>query len=164
MLSCSFTGHRQIKIEHTNKLSDMLMRAIKYAYSKGCRRFICGGAIGFDTEAAKEIIKFRVTHSDVTFVLMLPCLNQSVKWSESQRSRYEYTLSVADEVVYVSQDYTSKCMKERNERLAKEGDIIIAYVCRNNSGAAQTVRMATNLGKEVYNLYPALERIGQGSI
>ena len=158
MLSCSFTGHRQIKSEHRAKLPDILSRAIEYAYSKGCRRFLCGGAIGFDTEAARQIIRFRVTHPDVTFVLLLPCLNQSENWSDAQKSRYEYTLSVADEVVYVSQNYTSKCMKERNERLASEGDILISYVSKNNSGAAQTSRMASNLGKEVYNLYPALEK------
>jgi len=34
----------------------------------------------------------------------------------------------------------------------KDADMVISYVSRSNSGAAQTVRMAHALGKEVYNL------------
>jgi hypothetical protein len=37
-------------------------------------------------------------------------------------------------------------------RLAECADILIAYVNRWQSGAAQTVRMAQRLGKEVVNL------------
>ena len=93
MTVCSFTGHRQIKNTHLHKLPELVARAIEYAYSKGCRKFIAGGALGFDTVAAREIIKFRMSHTDVSFVLFLPCLNQDKKWTDRQRSLYEYLLS-----------------------------------------------------------------------
>ena len=98
-----------------------------------------------------------MTHSDVSLVLLLPCINQDEKWSEKQRSVYEYTLSEANEVIYTSEEYTKTCFFERNKALAEQCDILIAYVSRQNSGAAQTVRIASSLGKEVYNLYPALD-------
>ena len=158
MKACSFTGHRSIKQEHKAALPALLGRAIAYAYDNGCRVFYAGGAVGFDTEAARAVIKFRIEHPDAALVLLLPCVNQGERWSAEQLSVYEYTLSVANEVEYISEEYNSSCLRERNMELASRCDMLIAYVERTNSGAAQTVRMAKSLGKTVYNLYPALER------
>jgi hypothetical protein len=71
---------------------------------------------------------------------------------------YEYLLSVSDEVIYIADEYYDGCMKERNMKLAELCDILIAYVARSNSGAAQTVRMASAMGKSVYNLYAEAQR------
>ena len=158
MHACSFTGHRRIEREHLKKLIELLERAVKYAYDNGCRRFIAGGALGFDTVAAREVIRFRMSHPEVSLVLFLPCIAQDSKWKPQQKRLYEYLLSEANEAVYISEEYTDTCMKERNRRLAEESDILIAYVSRANSGAAQTVRMANALGREIYNLYPTLDK------
>ena len=156
MKTCSFTGHRRIEPSHEKALSDLLSRAVNYAYENGCRRFIAGGAIGFDTLAAREVIKFRISHPDVTLVLALPCMNQDKSWSVRQKDAYAYTLSSADEVVYLSEEYTDTCMKERNSYLVFEADMLVAYVSRAASGAGQTLRMANAKGIKVYNLYAAL--------
>lgn len=154
---CSFTGHRQIKAAHRKAIDDLVLRAIGFAYSKGCRIFMTGGAIGFDTVAARAVIVFRLSHPDVRLCCVLPCKNQDERWSDRQRDNYEYTISQANEVIYVSDEYTKDCMRRRNSVLAERADILISYVSRNESGAAQTVRMAERLGKEIYNLYPTLE-------
>ena len=156
MKCCAFTGHRRIEERHRNKISDLLVRAINYAYTEGCRCFVTGGALGFDTLAAKEIIRFRMSHPDVIFKIIIPCKNQCESWSDAQISLYEYTLANADEIEYVADDYNDECMRLRNQRLADLCDIMIAYQNRPYSGAAQTVRMATKAGKAVYNLYPSL--------
>ena len=156
MQFCAFTGHRRIEERHKGKIENLLARAIAFAYESGCRVFLTGGALGFDTLAAKEIIRFRLSHPDVRLHLILPCRNQSDSWAASSVSTYEYTLSNADEIEYVSDDYDDRCMKERNRRLSERCDMMIAYVSRPYSGAAQTVRMAANAGKTVYNLYPSL--------
>ncbi len=155
--SCSFTGHRKIKNEHRERIPDLVRRAIDYAYGLGARSFFVGGALGFDTLAAKEVIRFRMSHPEVRLVLLLPCRNQDEKWSEMERAVYEFTLSSADEVVYISDEYTPDCMRRRNAMLVSEGDLLIAYVGQARSGAAQTARMAERAGKKVYNLYPTLE-------
>ena len=156
MQSCAFTGHRTIEIRHRDKIADLLLRAISYAYSQGCRTFLTGGALGFDTLAAKEVIRFRMSHPDVRLKIVIPCKNQSESWSDAQISVYEYTLANADELEYIADEYFNGCMRERNQRLADLCDLMIAYVSRSNSGAAQTVRMAERAGKTVYNLYPSL--------
>ena len=158
MTTCAFTGHRNIKYEHRSALPGLLSRAINYAYEQGCRRFITGGALGFDTEAAREVIRFRITHPDVSLILFLPCLDQDAAWTERQRSLYDYILSSADQVRYVSEIYDKSCMKRRNQAMAEECDILLAYVGHDRSGAAQTLRIATTLGKETYNLYYHLEK------
>ena len=160
MKSCAFTGHRKIEERHKGRIEDLLLRAISFAYSEGCRTFITGGALGFDTLAAREVIRFRLSHPDARLLIVIPCKNQSESWSPSQISLYEYTLINADEVEYIADIYTDGCMKERNQRLADLSDMMIAYVNRPYSGAAQTVRMAAKDGTPVYNLYPTLEQNG----
>ena len=155
---CAFTGHRKIEDAHKGRIDDLLARAIAFAYGQGCRTFVTGGALGFDTLAAREIIRFRISHPDIKLMIVLPCKNQSNSWSDSQVNMYEYTLLNADEIEYVSDGYTDSCMRKRNQRLADMCDMMIAYVSRPYSGSAQTVRMASSGGKIIYNLYPTLEQ------
>jgi uncharacterized phage-like protein YoqJ len=115
--------------------------------------------MGFDTLAARQIILFRMKHPDAELHVIVPCKTQSDNWSPSQISTYEYILGCADSVEYLNDEYTDNCMRERNQRLVDLSDIIIAYVSRYNSGAAQTVRMAERAGKKVYNLYPSLDAL-----
>lgn len=155
---CSFTGHRKIEVRHKKEIYPLIERAVDYAYREGCRRFYTGGAIGFDTLSARAVINFRISHPDVSLILVLPCIDQDKAWSAEERDAYGFVLSVANEIVYVSDEYYVGCMKDRNEKLAELGDLLIAYLGNAKSGAGQTVRMAQKLGKRVYNLYPALER------
>ena len=156
MRACSFTGYRRIEARHLSSLPLLLDRAINYAYGEGCRDFYLGGAVGFDTFAAQRVLLYRMTHPDIRLNLILPCINQTEGWSGEQREMYLYILGEADAVEYVSEEYTRGCMQRRNRRLAELCDIMIAYVSRGSSGASQTVRLATEAGKRVYNLYPHL--------
>ena len=156
MNGCSFTGHRAIPNEVRARLNGLLTRAIAYAYDNGCRSFYCGGALGFDTMAAKAIILFRMSHPDARLIILVPCKDQSLAWQWAAKDMYDYLLSAADEVVYVTDGaYTSDCMRRRNAMLAEVCDILIAYSGNPRSGSGQTVRMAQKLGKTVYNLYSA---------
>jgi uncharacterized phage-like protein YoqJ len=154
---CAFTGHRKIAPEHREKLTSVLQNAIAHAYDLGCREFVAGGALGFDTEAAREVIRFRLTHPDVSLILFLPCIEQDASWSDRQRSLYNYTLNCANEVRYISESYDPDCMRRRNYAMAEGCDIMIAYVNSPRSGSAQTVRRARELGREIYNLYPIID-------
>ena len=151
---CSFTGHRTIANEHREKLVALLRRAIAFCYEEGCRDFLAGGALGFDTLAAREVILFRMSHPDVNLRLILPCHGQDAAWSKSERDSYAFILGSADSVEYLADTYTDGCMRRRNERLARDCDILVAYAGRYRSGAAQTVRLAESFGKRVYNIYP----------
>ena len=157
MDACSFTGHRTIEKRHLDRIEDLIARAIAYAYSEGCRKFYVGGALGFDTLAAKLVLLFRINHPDTELHVIIPCKNQTDGWSPSQIDTYEYVLGQADSVEFLADQYSDGCMRARNQRLVDLCDVLIAYVSRYSSGAAQTVRMAQRVGKKVYNLYPALD-------
>ena len=68
---CSFTGHRKIELRHRENIYSMIERAVAYAYREGCRRFYTGGAVGFDTLAARAVINFRISHPDVFFQIYI---------------------------------------------------------------------------------------------
>ena len=153
MKSCSFTGHRSIDTADVKTLPGLIRRGIEYVYGEGVREFCVGGALGFDTMVAKEIISFRMSHPDIKLILVLPCLDQTDMWSYQQKDMYDFILSQADLVEYTSESYYKGCMRVRNKRLVDRADVVIAYLKRTTSGAAQTVRMAKEAGKIVYNLY-----------
>ena len=156
LISCSFTGHRSIPDVHRAPLADLVRRAIAYVYEQGCRTFYAGGAVGFDTLAAREVLRFRMAHPEVRLVLLLPCPEQAATFGDGARDAYDFLLREADEVRYVCSAYTPRCMRKRNELLAELGDCVIAYVGHGRSGSSQTARMATERGKHVYNLFREL--------
>lgn len=157
-LTCAFTGHRQVEREAESLLPPLLSRAVAYAYAEGCRTFLTGGALGFDTLAARAVIAFRLAHRDVRLELLLPCIDQAEGWSPRRRAEYDWILSEADEVCYLADAYDKRCMIRRNAALADRCDLLIAYVGHERSGSAQTLRLATERGKRVYNLYYTVNR------
>lgn len=159
--SCSFTGHRRILPTHQRALTDLLDRAIAYAYSEGCRTFYSGGAVGFDTLAAQRVRLFRESHPDVRLVMLLPCVGQQEHWSWGQKLSYEHLLCSADEIVFISEEYTPDCMRKRNVALVEHADMMIAYCGRMRSGSSQTLAMASKKGIATYNLYTAAEKEGR---
>lgn len=153
MITCSFTGHRDIPERDIPVLEGLLERAVEYFYKNGVRRFCLGGAVGFDTLAAKTVLRLKLKCPDVSLILILPCQDQDGSWDERDRDMYSYILTCADEIEYVSDEYTKGCMKKRNQRLVELCDVLVAYSYKERSGSAQTVRMANEAGKTVYNLY-----------
>ena len=156
--SCSFTGHRKIEPSH-NRIKERIDAGIAYVYDRGCRDFYVGGAIGFDTLAAQQLLLFRMSHPDITINLVLPCRNQTESWSDRQREMYDYLLGHADTVEYIADEYYGGCMRERNARLVRRCDVLIAYVGHSRSGASQTMNMAERAGKTIYNIYNSCEYI-----
>lgn len=153
MKACSFTGHRVISPDSVKPLENLLSRAIEYVYGEGCREFFVGGAMGFDTMAAKQLISKRITCPDIRLTVIIPCVNQSEHWGYTAREMYAYIVSNADEVIFTSEEYTADCMKIRNAKLVEVCDVLIAYSGNARSGSAQTIRMAEKAGKLIFNLY-----------
>lgn len=157
--ACSFTGHRKICKEHRSELASLLDRAILYLYENGCRDFYAGGALGFDTVAAKQVIAFRMLHRDVKLHLVIPCQDQSKSWSASDVRMYEYVLASADTVEFISDEYFRGCMLRRNDRLISLSDVTVAYYDGSErGGTAYTVKCAKKKGSVIFNLYPELEK------
>ena len=71
-LTVCFTGHRHLPPDKRNAVAASLIRAIAEAYSNGYRRFMCGGALGFDTIAALQVLELKKVHPDIRLILVIP--------------------------------------------------------------------------------------------
>ena len=157
--SCCFTGHRQICAEHFMRLPELLSGLLDSLVADGYRNFKAGGAIGFDTLAALKCLELKNKYPDlsITLELCLPCRDQTLGWSEQEKSAYRFVLERADKVYYESESYTSGCMFARNRRLVDGSDTCIAYLSTNKGGTAYTCSYAKDKGVRVINLYDRLK-------
>jgi uncharacterized phage-like protein YoqJ len=148
--SVCFTGHRYI-----NRDLDVaeLERAVTELINSGCDTFICGGALGFDTVAARLIIRLRERYPHIKLCLYLPCNNQDARWSSGDREEYREILEAADYVDMPPAPYYDGCMRERNYRMVDDSSVCICYLSADmKSGTAQTVRYANKMGLTVINV------------
>ena len=151
--TCFFTGHRYMTAEEAERLRSRVKEEILSAINDGYTHFIAGGAIGFDTLAAEQVLFMRGTYKDIRLVLYLPCCDQSKNWTENERIRFDRILSVADEVYYVSREpYSNGCMKKRNMAMVEASDRCIAFFKNRSGGTAQTVKMAEKKGMKIINV------------
>lgn len=148
--TCCFTGHRYIsraKIPYIKaRLSVLILKMIKL----GVTDFICGGALGFDTIAAKMVLEFRRIFPSISLILYLPCYEQTKNWLDSDKNVYNEILKKADRVVYTSEKYYSGCMHKRNRAMIEASSYCIAYLTKNEGGTYFTVNYAEKNGTTVF--------------
>lgn len=144
--SCCFTGHRIIPTRDLQKLRYALSTEIRYLHSRGIRYFISGGAIGFDTVAAEEVLALKGELEDIHLVLAIPCLDQDAKWTPAQKEKGRRIRELADEIIYTGQKYTSDCMHVRNRFMVDSSCVCLSYCTRQSGGTYYTVRYADQRG------------------
>ena len=160
--TCCFTGHRQVKSEHQPLLERVLLHAIKVLYNRGYRGFLAGGALGFDTIAAKAVLEAKEYLHDIELTLILPCQNQAKNWKQSDITVYKEILEQADKVMYTSQVYTRGCMMIRNRALVDNSSYCVSYQYKSGGGTSYTVGYAQSKGITVYNTAGRIEELLQG--
>ncbi|MBE6656088.1 MAG: DUF1273 domain-containing protein [Ruminococcaceae bacterium] len=154
-ITCCFTGHRKVPKTCEPIVRVNLARAVGELYQKGYRRFVAGGAVGFDTMAADVVLGYRRHYPDVSLILMLPCADQDAKWTEEEKAVYAKQKREADEVILLADRYYDGCMQKRNQAMVDASSVCIAYLTRPYSGAGQTVRMAEKAGLTVIHTAPS---------
>jgi uncharacterized phage-like protein YoqJ len=130
------------KLEET--LEELIAQGVVY--------FGCGGAIGFDTLAGFAALRLKERYPQIKLILVLPCRNQDMRWSEAQKADYRELLAGADKITYVSEQYFDGCMQKRNRHLAAHSGVCVAYMTRDAGGTAYTVRCARERGVRVIHL------------
>lgn len=162
--SCFFTGHRKILTAHKPELLMRLKSAISYLYAKGVVNFYAGGALGFDTLAATQILDMRREHTGMRLILELPYTNQCERWEESEKRIYYFLRGEADEVHYAAERNAEnaaearKLLLARNRALAASSLYCVSYFSGARGGTAYTVALAEKNGCEMINLYPPREQ------
>lgn len=158
--ACCFTGHRKISGHSLSRLHKNLKLEISWLVSHGITEFYAGGALGFDTIAELEILNARRQNPAVRLHLALPCPEQHKYWNPRDVEVYNYIISNADSVVYVSDSYNAGVMHKRNRYLVENSAFCVCYYDREVSdaktgtgGTLYTVNYARRLGLTLINLY-----------
>lgn len=158
--TCCFTGHRDCKDDR--KLRKRLKLAVtELITQRGVRYFCAGGALGFDTIAARCIIRLKRKYPHIRLILILPCPEQDRYWSDRDKAVYKDITDKADRVVYTSLRYTRGCMHRRNRCLVDNSAYCIAYCGKNAGGTYYTLNYAAARGLEIINLWDVEENSNQ---
>lgn len=154
MKICSVTGHRpggfpwnyheKTCPAHLNYLSYMTHRIEELITKDNYNYFIAGGAVGVDTDFAKAVEQLRDSkYPHVQLEIAVPCENQDLKWSKSDKILYHNLLDNSDIVTVLSPKYTSFCMQKRNEYMVKKSDLVLAFWNSDNKkgGTFSTINL-----------------------
>lgn len=150
--TCCFTGHRQLPPEEQAEIANRLERIIISLYQQGIQTYEAGGALGFDTLAARTVLRLRESCPDMKLVLVLPCLTQTRGWNPEDAAEYESIKAQADHVVYTAQRYMRGCMHKRNRYLVDNSGICVCYLTKERGGTAYTVNYAEKHKLEIINI------------
>lgn len=149
---CCFSGHRDIPAGEREGLERLLDKYIEELSQCGVKRFLCGGAMGFDTMAARAVLRAREKNDGIALLLAIPYRGVEKHRSEAERLKFEDILAQADSVHYIADTYDRDCMLRRNRYMVERSGVCIAYMTHNSGGTAYTVAQALKKGIEVINL------------
>jgi uncharacterized phage-like protein YoqJ len=151
----SGTGHRLDKLGGfyiPNSIFNYVCKSTeKILIKENPSKIISGMAIGYDTWLAQIAYKL-----GIPFIAAVPFVGQESRWPESSKELYRKLLSLACDVVIVSDgSYSPEKMQIRNEYMVNHSDKVLA--CWNGSvgGTGNCVRYATSIGKEIIRINPA---------
>lgn len=155
-----FTGHRIIPSDAEDILYESLKKAINIYIRRGFTCFITGGAVGFDSLAAKCVAEAKKENPTVQHILALPCRDQTSGWKNiKDLAFYKRMLGAADCVVYTSELYEEGCMQKRNRYMVDNSSVCISFVRTTRGGSAYTYNYAKKQGLEVLNLNCLTEQL-----
>lgn len=163
-----FTGPRPVKLfGYKDKtkyypIYTALTKIIKALYNKGVRKFISGGAQGFDQIAFWTVDTIKQIHPDIQNIVYIPYEHQMEKWLKYGmfgQEEYKQMLQKADLVINVSETllpnintttrYGSiKALMTRNEAMVNDSNFVIGLYSHNtdfqsdNGGTAACLRYA----------------------
>ena len=125
--ACAFTGHRPQKLPWRNDetapgcvaLKETLTTQITALVEDGYTEFLTGMAEGVDLWAAQIVLALRVANPSLRLHCILPCVEQSAKWSVALQKQYRAILEQADSIIFVNRANKKNCMLERNHFLVR---------------------------------------------
>ena len=135
--TCAFTGHRDLG---ENFPIERLRQTIVEVIKRGIKTFYCGMACGFDMLAAECVLACKEIYPQIKLVACIPCANQDLYYSQTDKKRYAELCKKSDEVMTLNERYTRGCMYKRNRYLADCADIMIAFCIKEKGGTAYTVK------------------------
>lgn len=144
---CCFSGNREIPSANGyTALRNAVRKAAEDLIRKGYTDFYCGGALGFDTLCAIEIIELKAVYPYLKLIIAVPFKEQSERWSPYQKIRYENLLGLADETVTVCDTPSKYAYIVRNRYMVDRCSALIYFQRKSSGGTKSTVEYAQKQG------------------
>lgn len=145
----SFTGHRT----YCGQAAERLAATLEELYAEDYRVFISGMAVGFDLAAAEAVLALRDSCPEVRLVCAVPFEGQERRYPSGEKERYRRVRDCADECVVVCDGYRSDCYARRNDYLADQASVLVAWYDGSAGGTRYTFRRAVRRGLRIVSLY-----------
>ena len=149
--TCCFTGHRNLPPYALPHIRCRLSACMTTLIQQGVVYFGAGGALGFDTLAAQMVLGFQTQYPQIRLILVLPCADQTRKWSPENQERFQSILRRTDKIVVLAKQYEPGCMQRRNRYLVDHSGVCVCYLTKNAGGTFYTVQYAKKNGLTVLN-------------
>lgn len=163
-LTCCFTGHRPQSLpwkfnENDPRCQNLKMKlkeTIIECIQKGYTQFLTGMALGIDQIASEIVLNLKKEYPQIKLIAILPCINQSSVWKNQKMvNRYQLILEQCDDVITLSDEYTTSCLMERNHYMIDHADVVIAiWNEKYTSGTGKTISYAQRQNKKMIVINP----------
>ena len=150
--TCCLTGHRDLPADKTEEIVMRTANAIrKLITDKGVCFFGVGGAVGYDTLAAKVLFQMKeLEFPGIKVILVYPFEGFTSRWTPQQRAVYDSMLPGYAKKVCVSETAGKEAYLARDRRLVDGSAHCIAYCTRDYGGTAYTVGYAKEQGLKIH--------------
>lgn len=135
------------------QMMEKMGAAIQNAIKNDFTTFLSGGSMGPDVWFAETVYMLKGIYPQIWLQFILPYEAQANRWPEHWRERYLDILEKADDVVYLSQQYTPTCVYERNKALIDRSALLLAVYDGISAGRTKhTINYAEKHNVEVVQL------------
>lgn len=170
MSTICFTGRRAkflcgYDASKYKNFSKQLVETLEQQYNNGVRKFISGGAQGFDQLAFWAVEELKKRHNDIKNIVYVPFRGQERNWSRYglfSIDEYNKMLAAADKIVYLKNELfnfrdITKALMDRNHDMVDASDAVIALYPYDDwktakGGTAECMRYAVNKNKAIIQL------------
>lgn len=142
----------------------------EFYVGRGIRRYVTGGAQGFDQMAFWAVARMIKLHdlTDVENIVFVPFKGQELRWAEKglfSQTEYWQMIEHATKVVIVCSDNSINALFIRNEAMCDSTDICLALYPDDNwkdskGGTASCMRYAMRSKNEVFRLGYTVDKMG----
>lgn len=138
-------------------------------YQNGIRRFISGGAQGFDSIAFSAVQILKRSHPDVENVIYIPFHHQDSRWAETglfSKQAYRKMLGLADNIIVCDAAFDPATepfgkvvykLMERNKHMVNNSHIVVGQYPNTSwttpstkGGTANCLRYAAGMNRQLY--------------
>jgi uncharacterized phage-like protein YoqJ len=142
----AFTGHRYVQEDEMQTALDEVASLYPGAI------WICGGAIGVDSFAAK----YAMNHN-IKYQLILPFSPDVMSryWNDVQKNILKETMAKALSVMVLRQAYDVTFYQKRNIALVDAAQVLIAFFDGSSGGTSNCVKYAKTKKGYLIIVYPA---------